>query len=209
MNYYDELLEKIDKLMKDLAFDEAKSLIISELNLPYVPSDIEDKLNDYLSQINVATKAYKSLTDDDIEKYLNESDEKQLLAVDELGKRNLRDYIDICNNYLQSNGFANAKALLIDSLIRQEIDYNFTYVNNCSFIDFNPKKLNVIEETDGFNDAYKIIDDNYMKDPSKAKLGIELLYKEALLSLPNQLDGALTAEKIINYIDDAFGSSLY
>ena len=45
-----------------------------------------------------------------------------------------------------------------------------------------------------------------LKDPSKAHMGIELLYKEALLSLPNQINGKLVSEKIINYIDKAFSA---
>ena len=203
MNYYDELIENIDKYIKENDYDQAKSLILNELNLAYVPRDIEDKLNNYLSTIKEATYALKSLTDEDINAYLKASYEKQLIACDELGKRNLRDYIDVCNNYLKSNGFKNAKALLIDSLIRQEIDYAFEYVNDSSLLAFNPSKLKVIEETDGFISAKAKLEENYMKDPSKVQMGLELLYKEALLSLPAEISEDV-AEKIIAYIDEAF-----
>lgn len=203
MNYYDELIENIDKYIKDKDYDHAKSLILNELNLAYVPRDIEEKLNIYLSQIKEATYALKSLTDEDINSYLKESKEKQLIACDELGKRNLRDYIDVCNDYLKSDGFANAKALLIDSLIRQEINYDFEYVNNSSLLVFNPSNLKVIEETDGFIKSKTKLEENYMKDPSKIQMGLELLYKEALLSLPQEIEGD-TADKIISYIDEAF-----
>lgn len=203
MNYYDELIENIDKYIKEKDYDQAKSLILNELNLAYVPRDIEDKLNNYLSTIKEATYALKSLTDEDISAYLKASYEKQLIACDELGKRNLRDYIDVCNNYLKSNGFKNAKALLIDSLIRQEINYAFEYVNDSSLLAFNPSKLKVIEETDGFINAKAKLEENYMKDPSKVQMGLELLYKEALLSLPAEISENV-AEKIITYIDEAF-----
>lgn len=203
MNYYDELIENIDKYIKEKDYDQAKSLILNELNLAYVPRDIEDKLNNYLSTIKEATYALKSLTDEDISAYLKASYEKQLIACDELGKRNLRDYIDVCNNYLKSNGFKNAKALLIDSLIRQEINYAFEYVNDSSLLAFNPSKLKVIEETDGFINAKAKLEENYMKNPSKVQMGLELLYKEALLSLPAEISEDV-AEKIITYIDEAF-----
>lgn len=203
MNYYDELIENIDKYIKEKDYDQAKSLILNELNLAYVPRDIEDKLNNYLSTIKEATYALKSLTDEDISAYLKASYEKQLIACDELGKRNLRDYIDVCNNYLKSNGFKNAKALLIDSLIRQEINYAFEYVNDSSLLAFNPSKLKVIEETDGFIYAKAKLEENYMKDPSKVQMGLELLYKQALLSLPAEISEDV-AEKIIAYIDEAF-----
>ena len=203
MNYYNELIENIDKYIKEKDYDQAKSLILNELNLAYVPRDIENKLNNYLSTIKEATYALKSLTDEDISAYLKASYEKQLIACDELGKRNLRDYIDVCNNYLKSNGFKNAKALLIDSLIRQEINYAFEYVNDSSLLTFNPSKLKVIEETDGFINAKTKLEENYMKDPSKVQMGLELLYKEALLSLPAEISEDV-AENIIVYIDEAF-----
>ena len=203
MNYYNELIENIDKYIKEKDYDQAKSLILNELNLAYVPRDIDDKLNNYLSTIKEATYALKSLTDEDINAYLKGSYEKQLIACDELGKRNLRDYIDVCNNYLKSNGFKNAKALLIDSLIRQEINYAFEYVNDSSLLTFNPSKLKVIEETDGFINAKTKLEENYMKDPSKVQMGLELLYKEALLSLPAEISEDV-AENIIVYIDEAF-----
>ena len=203
MNYYDELINNIDTLINNKDYEQAKSIILNELNLPYIPSEIEQKLNNYLSQIKQATFALKSLTDEDISAYLKASYEKQLIACDELGKRNLRDYIDVCNNYLKSNGFKNAKALLIDSLIRQEINYAFEYVNDSSLLTFNPSKLKVIEETDGFINAKTKLEENYMKDPSKVQMGLELLYKEALLSLPAEISEDV-AENIIVYIDEAF-----
>lgn len=203
MNYYDELIENIEKLLKEKDYEKAKSIILNELNLPYIPSDIEIKLNNYLSQIKEATFALKSLTDDDIEAYLKDNNQKQLIACDELGKRNLRDYIDICNNFLKSDGYRNAKALLIDSLIRQEINYVFKYVNDGSLLVFNPSKLNLIEETEQFINAKNKIEEYYLKDPSKSQMGIELLYKEALLSLPDHINDNC-ADKIIEYINEAF-----
>lgn len=206
MNYYDELLANIDKLISESKDEEALSIIQNELNLPYVPREIEEKLNKYLSKINVAKTGLKSLTDDEIIEYLSSNYEHQLLAIDALNKKNLRDFIDVCENYLKGDGFINAKALLIDSLIRQEIDYVFTYVNNGSFIEFNPAKLNPEDETEDFIKCRDILQDYYMKDPSKYQLGLQLLYKEALLSLPNTINSGVVSEKIIAYIDDAFSA---
>lgn len=206
MNYYDELLANIDKLISESKDEEALSIIQNELNLPYVPREIEEKLNKYLSKINVAKTGLKSLTDDEIIEYLSSGYEHQLLAIDALNKKNLRDFIDVCENYLKGDGFINAKALLIDSLIRQEIDCVFTYVNNGSFIEFNPAKLNPEDETEDFIKCRDILQDYYMKDPSKYQLGLQLLYKEALLSLPNTINSDIVSEKIIAYIDDAFSA---
>lgn len=206
MNYYDELIEKIENLLSEKEYEEVKTLIISELNLPYVPKDIESKLNSYLSIIKNATYTIKTLSDDEILNYLDDSFDKQLLAVDELSRKNLRDYIDCCDSYLKGSGYANAKALLIDSLIRQEINYNFSFLNDGSLIEFNPSEMNVIEETDDFKDALKILGEYYLKDPSKLQMGTELLYKESLLTLPMQINGKNVSKKIIDYIDKAFSA---
>ena len=206
MNYYDELISEIDKLIKNGNTQEALVKVKNELNLPYIPREIEEKLNKYLDQLNVSKTALKSLTEDEIIAYLKDNYEHQLIAVSHLNKQNLRDFIDVCDNYLKSDGFVNAKALLIDSLIRQEINYDFKYVNNGSFINFNPSKLIPVEESKEFNLVRSKLEDYYLKDPSKYQLGLELLYKEALLSLPNQINGEVAFEKIINYIDDAFSA---
>lgn len=208
MNYYDELIENIDKLVIEDKLDEAQRIIENELSLAYIPREIEEKLNKYLSDIKASKIAYNRLTDEEIEAYLKSDFEHQLLAINELCKKNIRDYIDICDIYLKNkDSYPNAKAILIDTLIRQEINYEFTYVNDSSLLKFNPKNLKVIEETDGFKLADKLLYENYLKEPSKYNIGIELLYKDSLLTLPNEIDGKLVSDRIIEYIDKAFSAN--
>ena len=206
MNYYDELIDNIENLINNKEYDQAKALILNELNMIYVPSDIENKLNDFLDTIKQYIYKPNSISNDDILNYLNGDENHQLIAVDELGKRNLRDYIDVCSEFLKNDRFVNAKALLIDSLIKQDINYEFEYVNKCSFIKFNPIKMKIIEETEGFIVGSKIINETYMKDASKAHMALELLYKEAMLSLPIEINGIEKASNIIKYIDSAFSA---
>ena len=209
MNYYDELIQNINNLIENKDYDKAKSLILTELDVAYVPRDIEKKLKEFLRIINENNRHLKTLTDEEIENYLFKDEQSQLIAVNELDKRNIRDYLDICDKYLKSEGFKNAKALLIDSLIKQAIDYQFEYLDDDKVYKFNPKDLKIPQETDGFIEAYKIINDNYMKDPSMQKLAMDLLYKECLLYLPRQAsknEGCICANKIIKYINDAFSA---
>ena len=51
MNYYDEILKKIEELLKDNKQDEVKRIVDDELSQAYIPRDFEEKLNeikDYL-----------------------------------------------------------------------------------------------------------------------------------------------------------------
>ena len=146
MNYYDDVLKQIEDLINEKEYDEAYRIIKNELNMPYIPNDIEESLLNYYKIVKASQNSSKSLTDDEIISYLKGDPEHQLLACNELHNKNLRNYIDICNDYFKCDGFANSKALLIDSLIRQEIDYDFSYVNNGSLITFNPKNLQIIEK---------------------------------------------------------------
>ena len=206
MNYYDETLEKIEILLKEDKEKEVLDLINDELKQTYIPSDFENKLYEYLDKIK-PQNVVKSISDEEIEEFLYSTNEKQLLAVDALNKRNLRDYIDICNKYLCSNGFLNAKVLLVDSLIRQEINEDIKMNNKGIEYEFIPKFLLTIEESDGFISGNKYLNDYYLKEPSKLELAKNLLYKEMILLLPinqDENEGLIIAKKITKYIDDAF-----
>jgi hypothetical protein len=106
-----------------------------------------------------------------------------------------------------SDGFINAKVLLIDSLIRQQINHRFIYLNGKDRYEFNPADVTKADEAEGYISALKCLEEYYLKEPSKLLLAQQLLNKEALLALPFNLsheDGLKIAEKIENYIDDAF-----
>ena len=121
MNYYEEILIQIRELIEKEELDEARRLILNELSVPYVPRDFEDELKELLLETKTSDYQPKLISDAQIEEFLYSDPSHQLIAVDELNKKNLRDYIDLCQDYLRSKGFKNAMVLLIDSLIRQEI----------------------------------------------------------------------------------------
>ena len=207
MNYYDELLGKLDELMNNKNYKEAEKLIDDELSMAYVPKDIETRLKEYKGEVKVYTFRSSSLTDEQIEEFLYQDGEHQLRAVTELDKRNLRDLINLCEDYLMSDGFINAKVLLIDSLIRQQINHRFIYLNGKDRYEFNPADVTKADEAEGYISALKCLEEYYLKEPSKLLLAQQLLNKEALLALPFNLsheDGLKIAEKIENYIDEAF-----
>ena len=205
MNYYEETLEKINKHLNNKEVDEALKIIERELEVPYLPKEFNDELIRLYNE-NRKAESFK-LDDDNLEDYLSSTKEKQLIAVDYLNNKNLRDYIDICNKYLCSDGFINAKVLLVDSLIRQEIGEDIKMTNNGLEYNFIPKYLLPIEESDGYLSGKKYLEDIYLKEPSKLKMGMDLLYKELIMNLPINLideEGIILAKKIEEYINKAF-----
>lgn len=206
MSYYDELLVKIDSLIASKDYDEAYSLIESELKMPYIPKNIEDKLLDYKNMLPNDSKL-TNLSLEDAIKYLKGSELEQLRAVDELNSLNLRDYLDICSEFLKNDGYINAKVLLVESLIKQEINEEIHMSCNGLEYDFIPKYVMLPEESLGYKKAIELLNNEYMKEPSKLELAKQLIYKECLLNLPlnfNEEEGSILADSAIRYINDAF-----
>ncbi len=205
MNYYEKTLIDIKELIEKGNKEEAIRIIEEELKAPYLPKDFNDEILKIYNE-NKVSKSF-SLSDDDLAIYLKDSKEKQLIAVSVLNKKNLRDYLDLCNEYLCSDGFINAKVLLVDSLIRQEINEEIKMENNGIEYNFIPKYILLVEESDGFIEGSKMLNEHFLKEPSKASLAIDLLYKELMLSLPiniSEEECPILVNNIIGYIEKAF-----
>lgn len=210
MDYYKEMLDKLESLLKEDNIKEAKHLLDEELSQIYIPKDIEEKLHKIKNDLNTTEDSF-NLSDDDLVSYLKDSKEKQLIAVSILNNKNLRDYVSICNDYLSHDGFKNAKVLLIDSLIRQELNETIIYNDEGLGYEFIPKYQLPIEESDGYKAGYQYLSDYYMKDPSKLKMAKSLLYKELMLALPINLEkdeGIYIAKDICDYIEEAFNKDI-
>lgn len=205
MNYYDETLLKIEELLKDNKKDEAIHIIDEELKQAYIPKDFNEKLLEYKKELKTTSR--KELSDEELIEYLKGNNEQQLFAVAYLDKKNLRDYIDVCEDYLTSDGYINAKVLLVDSLVRQEINEEIKMNKEGLEITFIPKYVWPIEISEGFESGIKYLIEYYLKEPSKLEIAKSLLYKEAILELPINLEeseGIIKAKNIIKYVDDAF-----
>lgn len=208
MNYYDELIIKINNNINDGNIVDALLLIEDELKQSYIPREIEKELISIKNTIKPFNNEHKEFDDDEIANYLKASNEKQLIAVEILNKKNLRNYFDLCYEYLKSDAaFVNAKLLLIDSLVNQEIGKEFIFINNGIEYTFIPKYVVPVVESDGFISGKKYLEDVYLKEPSKLKMSMDLLYKETIMQLPINIDeneGIEIAKNIIEYINKAF-----
>lgn len=188
MNYYEELIIKINDYIDNNELDIALRLINEELNMPYIPKDINNKLNELLVSIkdkdvdNYKSKVYDDQKLDDL---LGGDNLNQLLGVNILIEKNLRDYKDIIDNYLLNGNNKQAKSLLIDALIRQEINDVYTIIKDDMQMEFNPRYCECIEETDSFILAYNKLKELYETDnPTYLKFGFDLLVKEYFEALP-------------------------
>lgn len=205
MNYYDELIDKILSL-KDSDKARAMSLIENELNAPYVPKDIYNKLIDIKKSIYIE-KEDVSISPLTLLSYLYENDEKQMFAAYHLDEVNLREYIEQISEYLKSDGLLEAKISIIISLIKQEVNKELVINKNGYEYSFNPINLTLIENNKLFIEVSNLLNNYYMKSPDKLALSKELLYKEIYYLMPIVSD-SITSDtlfnKIIKVIEDSF-----
>ncbi len=207
MNYYDELLDQIQQLMMKEEYEDAKRLILNELDLPYVPRDIEKKLHELLDAVSSFLDYPRELNEFQIREYLFKDEEHQLLAVNQLDRYNLRDHLELIEKYLLSDGSLSGKALLIDSLIRQQVDHVFFYHSQSRDLTFCPKNMTEITVNSCFQYCLMALREDLMKEPSKLKIAEQLLYKQFMFHLPESYElseGSFIVSKIEDYIEEAF-----
>lgn len=207
MNYYEEILLNIEKLIEDEDYEKANRLILNELEVSYIPKDFQLKLNQLSDQIRPYILKKEEITDELIERYLNEDETHQLIAVNALNNKNLRDYIPLCEKFLESDSYKNAKVLLIDSLINQEINHEFIYLDGKDKIVFNPIEIKPFGKDDNYQNCLARLSDIYMKEPSILLMAKQLLYKEAMFMLPRSIKEEeidTIINKITSFIKDAF-----
>lgn len=208
MTYYDELISDIEKHFSDHDYFGAYGLIINELKMPYIPKEAEKRLLELKEKVEEELSVTtSSLSDEQIQQYLNGSKQQQLLAVAELHRLNLNDYCDVIEAYLRGPGFVNAKVLLIESLINQGLTREFECNKDGLTYKFIPRYLLTPEESDGFIEAYELLKEAFIHNPAYLKLAKELLYKECLFALPVNYEAdesKLLCDRIVEFICKSF-----
>ncbi len=151
-NYYDELIQKIEKLIEENKLKEALILIEDELKMPYIPKIYEDKI------INLYEKLNPNIDSKIKQTYFSKEEIIEMIL--DYEKYDVQFLIDLCSNldvYNWNNNtddlqnifnFKNLdnkiKSIIYNTLATQGIDYNFNIKNQI----INPSKNKTIFETD-------------------------------------------------------------
>ncbi len=208
-NYYDDILKKIKDLYEQKEYLKASMIIDEELNMPFVPSDFEEKLLDLKDQYSELIKDNALIVDDDdLAAFLFADPYKQLIAANYLDGLNLRNYLDLIDRFLRSDGDRHAKSLLIASLIDQGIKEKMTLLDNDLTIEFIPEYCEPIAYQDGYIKARSFFKEALAKNPSLLNMAEDLLTSECFLHLPISLEedeGLLLAQSIVVYLYECLG----
>lgn len=212
MNYYDELLDSIRNYIENNDLKSAKSLIDEELRMPYIPENVEEELLNLQKIILSNNTSLKAISDEELIAYLCGDREEQLIAANILAQKNLRDYIDIIEDYFKrEDGFDNAKVYIVSLLIEQEIGHEFHLIKNGIHYEFIPRYLYKLDELDSFKEVVSLIEKNYSNNPSLMNLMIEELIRKMFEYLPLQyedFEGEILFEEVERHVLDAFNKEI-
>lgn len=186
-NYYDEILQEIKELIDAKEYEQAYSLLRKEKSMPYIPSDIEPKLDALLKDVRFYLTDKKNNTEsnlDDLLEQLKGNATEQLLACNELSKKNLRDCIQEIHDYLESDPFEEAAAILVENIAEQQIQEEFTWIKDDVEYTFYGDSITPCSESKGFLKALDLIQEWFNKNPDMLEMAKTLLIHEVFIFLP-------------------------
>ena len=114
-NYYEECISKVEALIEDKKFDQAKTILEDELDMPYVPNDYLQVFKELYRLIPKGNSNNKLYLDsmEEIENSLFLDEEQQLQAMLSLERLNLRPHLSELRSWLESGE--------IETWIKQQI----------------------------------------------------------------------------------------
>ncbi len=172
-NYYESVIAKIRDLIDTQEYLTAMELLTAELNQVYLPEDYENEFHNLYNE----TQSYILDEDDDFErpkiineselrKLLNGSREQQFAALNSLDGLNLRNYLDLIQEYFLSDNLAQLKGRLLDLCVVQNMDIEFEFNGSEGVIKVNPSQLESVDEMEFITLAFDYFNNHLYKNPS-------------------------------------------
>lgn len=187
-NYYNECIEKIEKLIQENKLSEASSIIDEELSMPYIPLDIEAKLLD-LKKFTKPKVQQKMMSDEELESYAERGEIFQLLVVKELKNRNLRQYQDLVQRIFNISESTLVIVSLIEVCIEQQLTDEFKVNRNGLEMFFIPASCVLPQDSEGFEECMNTLKEWLEnEDPTLYDLCKQTALKEAYLHLPFEIE---------------------
>ncbi|AHI52699.1 DUF3196 family protein [Spiroplasma culicicola] len=152
-NYYQEIIEKINNLIQEGEYEQAMNLVRDELNVPYVPFDFENQLEEISWKINGllsqnVDNSYLNWNLDKVSEIMTQSLDQQLhlVAFDALRGLNARKLLDQIKAYFLNVDIKNEyKTFLLMVLIEQKMDEIFEIKKGDLTIRINPATFDLKE----------------------------------------------------------------
>ena len=196
--YYLSLLKEIQKQIDDKSYQTAYDLIHQELELPYVPKEAMEVLEEYQKEcLSHMDRPVRSADDEQLQAWIQGSLQQQEKAVSLLQNLNLRNYHDEVQTLLDSKLLDEYKGELIESLMEQKIDDSYIVIKNGLEITFIPSSIISKDEDDVLIRARELFDQWFSNN------------NPAFQNFCNRMDQDpyVLAKAIVRLVLEAFGQS--
>ena len=190
-NYYDILVENINQALRANDYVLVKQLIDDELNMPYVPLEVEKRLKALKESLPLKDEPLKTINVDYdmIALLLKGSVQQQVQAIEYLDDLNIRVYLPLIKDYLIKDNLAIIKCYLIAICIRQQINDELAIEKDGLNYQIIPSALQLPEQSDGYVLCQKKLEDMMINDdPSLLNMTLDVLHQLAYLKLPDEYD---------------------
>lgn len=168
-NYYDILSLHIAILLELEKDDEAYDLLEEELEMPYIPSQYENYLNETYEMLyrkrlqnQKSYNVFDTYQDQEIKEILIQERDKNLILIilDQLQKRNIRMYLTELKYLLALKNYPNdLKAIILELLVEQGIMEEVKVVSNDNEFDVDLTTLTPLMEQVSIEEIINIIED--------------------------------------------------
>ena len=203
-NYYDEILTEIANLLKEGNYEAVYWKARNELEMPYIPQQVETKLVEFFKQANAVMnkqtnrKLQANLSLAEIENILlNSLDEEiHLVAFHYLKNYNARQILPTIRKYLMNSLYHNAlKIHLLYVLKEQNIDEDFKVTKTNGTFTLNPIKIQDFYTHHQVKKIQKLLDQHvYNDNPSLFNVCLYILQNYYYALYPSFIDNNEVAD---------------
>ncbi len=208
-NYYDEIIQKIERLISEEKKDEAFDILKEELSQPYIPKEVMNKLENIFENVYVEEVVSKQITIEDAREGLLNLSIGHL--VQNMFTLNLRMLSDEILYYLENSKEYLSMSMLLYTLINQGVNMNFN-INKFGVANtFNTLNINIIDEElmIKYSELFeKEFEKEFEKDPVYARYCVDILSYYFLVSFPFKFDVNFELyEEVVTYVKRISGIS--
>lgn len=178
--FYDVMILYLYSLIKSNNKEKALQLVKEELAMPYIPALYEDRFKEIYRELSYKEKETKEfvLSRDKIREILETNEDKNIiiLAIVEMCKLNIRDFLESIQIFFKRNLRNIFKVMIIDALRSQGVNYKFQLINDGVESMINPITSQNVLESEDYSILKKILEDNIgKKNPNLLSLACENL----------------------------------
>ncbi|MGI6608232.1 MAG: DUF3196 family protein [Erysipelotrichaceae bacterium] len=170
VNYYQTIVNHIEKLIENNDFISANRIIEEELSMPYVPKDVLMKLQQLhdICKFNLSEeKKREILSPEEVYEYLKLGTAKAYKALETLSTANIRNYLEVIKELLIDDSVNRVlKSLLIEQLQIQQISNIVNFTVDSQVYSIIPSRISSPLLQPNYNVISKKLDEIIKKNPS-------------------------------------------